>query len=156
LSFWKYGKLLSNKGFKKTFIKLLVYIYTSVQLCLNFIFIILVNSFNFETQIIYMWSLKLFKVSEFLHVGTFDITCNSKFASNCVHCSLPTPINELISKWNYVHHWCVQCALDYSYQDSCSKFHLESNLISKLWNMEKQKVQSWLSNFIVMKIKVHF
>jgi hypothetical protein len=37
----KNGKLLLNKGFKKTFIKLLVYIYTNVQLCLNFIFIII-------------------------------------------------------------------------------------------------------------------
>jgi hypothetical protein len=28
-------KNVSNKGFKKTFIKLLVYIYTNVQLCFN-------------------------------------------------------------------------------------------------------------------------
>jgi hypothetical protein len=32
--------MLSNKGFLKTFIKSLVYIYTNVQLCLNFIFMI--------------------------------------------------------------------------------------------------------------------
>jgi hypothetical protein len=133
-----------------------VYIYTNVQLYLNFIFIILLTSLNFETQMIYMWFKKLFKVSEIIHVATFDITCNSKFASNYVHCSLPTLVNELISEWNYVHHWCVQCALDYSNQDSCSKFHLEWNLIFKLWNMKKQKVQSWSSNLIVMKIKVHF
>jgi hypothetical protein len=55
---------LSNKGFWKTFIKLLVYIYTNVQLYLNFIFVILVTSFTFEAQIIYIWSLKLFKMSE--------------------------------------------------------------------------------------------
>jgi hypothetical protein len=48
--FLKNGKMLSNKGFKKTFIKLLVYIYKNVQLCLNFIFIILVTSFNFESK----------------------------------------------------------------------------------------------------------
>jgi hypothetical protein len=39
-----------------------------------------------------MQSLKLFKVSEILHVATFDIICSSKFASNCVHNSLPTPL----------------------------------------------------------------
>jgi hypothetical protein len=119
-----------------------VYIYTNVQLSLNFISIILVNSSNFETQIIYIWSFKLFKVSEILCVVTFDITCNSKFASNCVQCSLPTRINELISKWNDVYYWCVQCALVYSYQDSCSKFHLEWNLISKLciWKNKRFKV----------------
>jgi hypothetical protein len=66
LVFFKNGKLLSNKGFLKTLIKLLVYIHTKLQLCLNFIFIILVTSFNFEAQIIYMWSLKLFKVNEIL------------------------------------------------------------------------------------------
>ncbi len=69
----------------------MVYIYTNVQLCFNFIFIIVVTSFNFETQIIYMWSLKLFKVGEILCVVTFDSICNSKFATNCVDRSLPTP-----------------------------------------------------------------
>ncbi len=88
---FKNGKLLSNKGFLKKIIKLLVSIYTNVQLCLNFIFIILMISFNFEAQIIYMWSLKLFKVNEILHLATFDTICSSKFASNCVHRSLPTP-----------------------------------------------------------------
>jgi len=68
-----------------------VSIYTNVKLYFNFIFIIHVTFFNFEAQIIYMWSFKLFKVSEILHVATFDITCSSKFASNCVHYSLPTP-----------------------------------------------------------------
>jgi len=57
----------------------------------NFIFIVLVTSFNFEAQIIYMWSLKLFKVSECLCVNTLDIICSSKFATNCVDHSLPTP-----------------------------------------------------------------
>jgi hypothetical protein len=47
-----------KKRFLKTFIKLFLYIYTNVQLGLNFIFTILVISFNFEAQIIYMWSLK--------------------------------------------------------------------------------------------------
>jgi hypothetical protein len=79
------------KGFLKTFIKLLVYIYTNVQLCFSFIFIILVISFNFEAQIIHMWSLKLFKVDESLRVTTFDTICVFKFAINCVNCSLPTP-----------------------------------------------------------------
>jgi len=51
-------KLLSNKGFLKTFIKLLVQICTNVQLCVNFIFMILVIYFKFEAQIIYIWSLK--------------------------------------------------------------------------------------------------
>jgi hypothetical protein len=37
------------------------------------------NSFNFEAQIIYMWSLKLFKMSEILRVVTFDTMCSSKF-----------------------------------------------------------------------------
>jgi hypothetical protein len=69
----------------------LVYIYTNVQLRLNFIFIILVISFNFEIQIIYMWSLKLFKVGEILCVNTFDTICSSKFASNFVDRNLPTP-----------------------------------------------------------------
>ncbi len=66
-------------------------IYKNVKLRFNFIFIIHVTSSNFETQIIYMWSLKLFKVNEILHVTTLDIMCSSKFASNCVHHSLPTP-----------------------------------------------------------------
>jgi hypothetical protein len=82
--FFLNGKLLSNKDLKKTFIKLLVYIYTNVQLCFNFIFIILVISFNFETQIIYMRSLKLFKMSEILPIGTSNIICSFKFATNCV------------------------------------------------------------------------
>jgi hypothetical protein len=71
--------------------KLLVYIYTNVQLCFNFIFIILVTSFNFETQIICMRSLKLFKMSEILRVATFDTICSFKFATNCVDHSLTTP-----------------------------------------------------------------
>ncbi len=64
---------MSNKDFKKLFFELLVYIYKNVQWCLNFIFIIIVTSFNFEAQIIYMWSLKLFKVNEILCVATFNI-----------------------------------------------------------------------------------
>jgi hypothetical protein len=52
--------------FEKPFTKLLVNICTNVQLCFNSIFIILVTSFNFEFQIIYMWSLNIFKVSEIL------------------------------------------------------------------------------------------
>jgi hypothetical protein len=48
-------------------------------------------SFNFEAQINYMWSLKLFKVSEILCVATFDTICSSKFVTNCVDYSLPTP-----------------------------------------------------------------
>jgi len=51
-------KYCQIRVFLKAFIKLLVYIYTNVQLGPNFIFMILVISFNFETQIIYMWSLK--------------------------------------------------------------------------------------------------
>jgi hypothetical protein len=94
--FFKYGKLLWNKGFHKTFAELLVYIYTNVQLCLDFIFIILVTSFNFEAQIIYMRFLKLFKVSEILHITTFDTISSSKFTSNCVNCSLPTHVTLLI------------------------------------------------------------
>jgi hypothetical protein len=38
-----------------------------------------------------MRSLKLFKVSEILHIVTFDTICISKFATNCVGHSLPTP-----------------------------------------------------------------
>jgi hypothetical protein len=45
---------MSNKSLKKNFIKLLVYIYTNAQLCLNFIFMIFMILFNFEAQIIYM------------------------------------------------------------------------------------------------------
>jgi hypothetical protein len=93
--FWN-GKLLSNKGFLKTYIKLLVYIYTNIQVCFSFIFIILVTSFNFGARIIHMWSLKLFKVDEILRVATFDIICGSKFATNCVDCSLPTPFRYSI------------------------------------------------------------
>jgi hypothetical protein len=88
--FFLNGKLLSNKGFSKTFIKLLMYIYANVKLCFNFIFIIFVTSFNFEAQIIFMWPLKLFKVSEILHIDTFDTICISKFATNCVNRILPT------------------------------------------------------------------
>jgi len=80
LNFQKNGKLLSNKGFKKIFIKLLVYIYNQIQLCFIFIFIVVMTSFKFECQIIYMWPLKLFKVNEILCVGTFDTICSSKFS----------------------------------------------------------------------------
>jgi hypothetical protein len=68
MKFWKNEKLLSNKGLKKNFINLLMYIYTNVQLCFNFIFIIIVISFNFEAQIIYIWSLKQFK-------NEWNLTC---------------------------------------------------------------------------------
>jgi hypothetical protein len=54
------------------FIKLLVYIYTNAQVCLNFIFMILVTSFNFEVQIIYMRFKKKFKVNEISPIATFD------------------------------------------------------------------------------------
>jgi hypothetical protein len=74
----------------------LVYIYTNIKLCFSFIFIILVTSFNFEARIIHMWSLKLFKVYEILRVATFDIICVSKFATNCVDYSLPTPFRYSI------------------------------------------------------------
>jgi hypothetical protein len=50
--------MLSNKVFLKTFIKLLVYSYINAQLYFNFIFMILVISFNFEAQIIYLWFLE--------------------------------------------------------------------------------------------------
>ncbi len=85
----------------------MVYIYTNVQLCFNFIFIILVISINFEAQIIYMWSLKLFKVNEILRVAIFETICSSKFASNCVDHSLPTPFFMLLSCkiWRWV--WLV-------------------------------------------------
>ncbi len=43
-----------------------------------------------------MWSLKLFKVYEILRVATFDIICVSKFATNCVDYSLPTPFRYSI------------------------------------------------------------
>jgi len=56
--FLKKWQTIIKQGFKKTLIKLLVYIYKNVQLCVYFIFIILVTSFNFEAQIIYIWSLK--------------------------------------------------------------------------------------------------
>jgi len=92
LKFLKYRKLLSNKDFSKAFSELLVYIYTNVQLFLNFIFIILVAFFDFEAQIIYMWSLKLFQVTKILLVATFDIIRSSKFATNCVDRSLPRSI----------------------------------------------------------------
>ncbi len=91
MNFFLNGKLLSNKGFLKTFIILLVYIYTNVQLCFSFIFITLVTSFNFEAWIIHMWFFKLFKVDEILHVATFHTICGSKFTTNCVDCTLPTP-----------------------------------------------------------------
>ncbi len=91
--FFKKENCCQIRVFKKTFIKLLVYIYTNVQLCFSFIFIIRVTSFNFEAQIIHMWSLKLFKVDEILCVATFDTICGSKFSTNCVDCSLATPFH---------------------------------------------------------------
>jgi hypothetical protein len=42
------------------------------------------TSLNFETKIMYMWSLKLFKVNEILSVVTFVTICSSKFATNYV------------------------------------------------------------------------
>jgi len=36
--------------------------------------------FSFEPKIIYMWSLEKIKVSEILHVTTFDTICNPDFA----------------------------------------------------------------------------
>jgi hypothetical protein len=90
-------KKISNKGLKKTFIKLLVYIYTNVQLCFNFIFMIFVSLKVFEAQIIYMWSLKYFKVNEILCVATFDTICNCEFPSNCVHRSVHSPFLTTVS-----------------------------------------------------------
>jgi len=51
-------KMLLNNDFLKAFIKLLVYIYTNARLSFNFIFMILAISFNFGTQIIYIWILE--------------------------------------------------------------------------------------------------
>ncbi len=69
----------------------MVYIYTNAQLWFNFIFMILVTSFYFEVQIIYVWSLKWFKMKEVLCVVTFDTICSSKFQTKCVNCSMQTP-----------------------------------------------------------------
>jgi hypothetical protein len=55
---FKKWKTVINKGFQKTFLKWLVYIYKNAQWWSNFIFIILVISFNFEAQIICMWNLE--------------------------------------------------------------------------------------------------
>ncbi len=85
--FLQNGKMLSNMGFKKTFIKLLVYIYTNVQLCLNFIFIILVTSFDFEVKS-FICDLKKIQNEYNLMCPTFGIICSPKFPSNCVHCSV--------------------------------------------------------------------
>ncbi len=107
----------------KTFIKLLVYIYTNVQLCLNFIFIILVTSFNFEAQIIYLWSLKLFKVNEILCVLLLILYVIQNLYQICVHCSLPAtywikPLKVPYSYWwqinwpfKFVIALCVFCSL---------------------------------------------
>jgi hypothetical protein len=67
--------------FLKPFTKLLVYIYTNVQLCFNFIFIIFVTSFNFEARIIYVWSLKLFIVSEILQF----LLLIPQYSCDCFH-----------------------------------------------------------------------
>jgi hypothetical protein len=38
------------------------------------------------------------KVGEILHVVTFDTICSSKFATNCVDHSLPTPYKETMDE----------------------------------------------------------
>ncbi len=75
----KNGSLLSNKGSKSMFIKLLVYFYTMIQLPINCILMRLITYSMFEAQIYYMWSLKNFKANEILHVATFYIVCNPSF-----------------------------------------------------------------------------
>jgi len=67
------------------------YIFTHMYNYVNFIFIVIVTSFNFETQLVHMRSLKLFKVSEILRVATFNIICSATFASNCVDHSCQHP-----------------------------------------------------------------
>ncbi len=53
------------------FIKLLVYFYTIIQLPINCILMGLITYFMFETQIKYMWSLKIFKMNEIIHDTTY-------------------------------------------------------------------------------------
>jgi uncharacterized membrane protein YesL len=74
----KNGNMLSNKGSKSMYIKLLMLFYTMTQLPINRILMGLITYFMFEAQINYMWSLEnYFKMSEILGVSTFYTICNS-------------------------------------------------------------------------------
>jgi hypothetical protein len=73
------------------FIKLLMYIYIKTQLWINFIFMVYIIGLIFKAQINWMWFLEEFKVSEILHVMTFDIICSFNFDTKCVHYTMETP-----------------------------------------------------------------
>jgi hypothetical protein len=83
--------MLSNKGFKSIFIKLLVYFYTMIQLPINRILMGLITYFIFEAQIKYMWFLINFKVSEILRVIIFYTICSPSFPYNCLHHTIHLP-----------------------------------------------------------------
>jgi hypothetical protein len=73
--------MLSNKGSKSMYIKLLVLSHTMTQLPINCMLMGLITYFMFEAQINYMWSLEnYFKMSEILGDITFYTICSSNFS----------------------------------------------------------------------------
>ncbi len=90
--FFLNGKILSNKGFLKTFIKL---IDVHLHKC------IIMSQFHIHNSCDFLqfWSSNhlyvIFKIIQsewnLICCVTFDTICSSKFYSNCVHHSLPTP-----------------------------------------------------------------
>jgi hypothetical protein len=84
--------MLSNKGYKSMFIKLVVYFYTMMQLLIKLILMGLIIYFRFEAQINYMWWLENFKVNKILHVTifyTFYTICSPNFIA-----TKPTNTND--------------------------------------------------------------
>jgi hypothetical protein len=72
--------MLSNKGSKSMYIKLLVLFYTMTQLPINCILMGFNNLFYVWSQINYIWSLEnYFKMTEILGVITFYTICSSNF-----------------------------------------------------------------------------
>jgi hypothetical protein len=67
-----------------------MYIYIKKQLWINSIFMVYTIDFIFKAQFNFMWFIKKIKMSEILHVTTFDTICTSNFDTKCLHHTMET------------------------------------------------------------------